>query len=213
MADGKIHQLLDTEKVSNGVKGFNSVTVNVAYTGGIDAKGNPTDNRTEEQKASLRKLLKLLKGKFPDAVIQGHRDFSPDKNGNGVVDEMKMTTRLLIFLFALCLCGCKTKQKVTENLTETAQASCSSVQLTTGQTEQEGQATTQEETMHTQWSDSIVERFHERVVTDSTGRVLLHEVEHSKDTYKGRQRKYFKKAQYVKFQYWKQYWIYCRSVQ
>lgn len=86
MADGKIHQLLDTEKVSNGVKGFNSVTVNVAYTGGIDAKGNPTDNRTEEQKASLRKLLKLLKGKFPDAVIQGHRDFSPDKNGNGVVD-------------------------------------------------------------------------------------------------------------------------------
>lgn len=99
---------------------------------------------------------------------------------------MKMTTRLLIFLFALCLCGCKTKQKVTENLIETAQASCSSVQLTTEQTEQEGQATSQEETMHTQWSDSIVERFHERVVTDSTGRVLLHEVEHSKDTYKGR---------------------------
>lgn len=85
-ADGKIHQLLDTEKVSNGVKGFNSVTVNVAYTGGINAKGKSEDNRTEEQKASLRKLLKLLKGKYPDAVIQGHRDFSPDKNGNGVVD-------------------------------------------------------------------------------------------------------------------------------
>lgn len=85
-ADGKIHQLLDTEKVSNGVKGFNSVTVNVAYTGGINAKGKSEDNRTEEQKASLRKLLKLLKGKYTDAVIQGHRDFSPDKNGNGVVD-------------------------------------------------------------------------------------------------------------------------------
>lgn len=94
--------------------------------------------------------------------------------------------KVTIFILALCLGSCKTKEKVTENLTETAQASCSSVQLTTEQTEQEGQATTQEETMHTQWSDSIVERFHERVVTDSTGRVLLHEVEHSKDTYKGR---------------------------
>ncbi|MBR1467467.1 MAG: N-acetylmuramoyl-L-alanine amidase [Bacteroidaceae bacterium] len=85
-ADGKIHQMLATELVSNGVKGFNSVTVNVAYTGGIDAKGKGVDNRTDAQKESLKKLLKLLKGKFPDAVIQGHRDFSPDKNGNGVVD-------------------------------------------------------------------------------------------------------------------------------
>ena len=85
-ADGKIHQMLGTEAVSNGVKGYNSVTVNVAYTGGIDTKGKAVDNRTDSQKESLRKLLKLLKGKFPDAVIQGHRDFSPDKNGNGVVD-------------------------------------------------------------------------------------------------------------------------------
>ena len=85
-AEGKIHQLLATELVSNGVKGFNSVTVNVAYTGGIDSKGKSVDNRTEEQKASLRKLLKLLKEKYPEAVIQGHRDFSPDKNGNGIVD-------------------------------------------------------------------------------------------------------------------------------
>ena len=87
MADGKINQLLDTEKVSNGVKGFNSVTVNVAYTGGIDAKGNPTDNRTDEQKKSLVTLLKLLRKRYPDAVIQGHRDFSPDLNGNGKIEK------------------------------------------------------------------------------------------------------------------------------
>lgn len=85
-ADGKIHQMLATELVSNGVKGFNSVTVNVAYTGGIDSKGKSVDNRTDAQKESLRKLLKLLKEKYPEAVIQGHRDFSPDRNGNGVVD-------------------------------------------------------------------------------------------------------------------------------
>ena len=82
-ADGKIHQLLDTEEVSNGVKGFNSVTVNIAYTGGMDG----VDNRTDEQKKSLVTLLKLLRKRYPDAVIQGHRDFSPDLNGNGKIEK------------------------------------------------------------------------------------------------------------------------------
>lgn len=82
-ADGKIHQLLDTEKVSNGVKGYNSVTVNIAYTGGMDG----VDNRTDEQKKFLIILLKLLRKRYPDAVIQGHRDFSPDLNGNGKIEK------------------------------------------------------------------------------------------------------------------------------
>lgn len=82
-ADGKIHQLLDTEKVSNGVKGFNSVTVNIAYTGGMDG----VDNRTDEQKKSLVALLKLLRKRYPNAVIQGHRDFSPDLNRNGKIEK------------------------------------------------------------------------------------------------------------------------------
>jgi len=33
-ADGVIHQLLGEDQVSNGVKGFNSVSINVAYIGG-----------------------------------------------------------------------------------------------------------------------------------------------------------------------------------
>ena len=83
--DGKIAQLLDEDKVSNGVKGFNSVSINVAYIGGIDTNGKPVDNRTEEQKASLRSLLKMLHKKYPTAVIQGHRDFSPDLNKDGKI--------------------------------------------------------------------------------------------------------------------------------
>lgn len=83
--DGKITQLLDEDKVSNGVKGFNSVSINVAYIGGIDTNGKPTDNRTDEQKVSLRSLLKMLHKKYPTAVIQGHRDFSPDLNKDGKI--------------------------------------------------------------------------------------------------------------------------------
>ena len=38
MPSGKIVQLMPEEGVSNGVRGFNSVSINVAYIGGIDYK-------------------------------------------------------------------------------------------------------------------------------------------------------------------------------
>ena len=75
MPDGEIVSLLPIEQVSNGVAGFNSVLINIAYLGGVDAKNVPQDTRTPQQKASLLKLLKELKQKFPTAIIQGHRDF------------------------------------------------------------------------------------------------------------------------------------------
>ena len=88
-ADGIVHNLLSEDQVSNGVKGFNSVSINVAYIGGVISQEGvlkSIDNRTPEQKVSLRKLLGELKKRYPQAVIQGHRDFSPDINGNGIVD-------------------------------------------------------------------------------------------------------------------------------
>ena len=80
-------QLLGEQFISNGVQGYNSNSINVAYMGGIDATGKAVDNRTEAQKASLVKLLKELRGRYPNAQILGHRDISPDKNGNGKVDS------------------------------------------------------------------------------------------------------------------------------
>jgi N-acetylmuramoyl-L-alanine amidase len=87
MPDGEAVQLLDEAKVSNGVKGWNSQLINVAYVGGIDAGGKAVDNRTDAQKETLRSLLATLKLRYPDAVIQGHRDFSPDLNGDGVISR------------------------------------------------------------------------------------------------------------------------------
>jgi len=77
-ADGVIHQLLDDSKVSNGVKGWNHCTVNVAWTGGVDTSEKglpPVDNRTEAQKASLSQIVRLLRSRYPEAVVRGHRDF------------------------------------------------------------------------------------------------------------------------------------------
>lgn len=72
---GEVVQLLPIEQISNGVAGYNSQCINIAYIGGVDAKGKPIDNRTIVQKEMLVKLLKQLKQQYPNAIIQGHRDF------------------------------------------------------------------------------------------------------------------------------------------
>lgn len=74
-ATGELVQLLPIDQTSNGVAGYNSQCINIAYIGGIDSNGTPIDNRTPAQKEMLVKLLKQLKQLFPKAIIQGHRDF------------------------------------------------------------------------------------------------------------------------------------------
>lgn len=86
MPSGRIEQMLPEEEISNGVQGYNSTSINVAYIGGIDRNGKAVDNRTSEQKKSLVELLKQLRERYPKARIMGHRDISPDKNGNGIID-------------------------------------------------------------------------------------------------------------------------------
>lgn len=69
-SNGNVVQLSDESKITNGVAGYNSVSIHISYIG-----GQFTDDRTPEQKESIEKLLKELKKKYPKAKIQGHRDF------------------------------------------------------------------------------------------------------------------------------------------
>lgn len=77
--DGTIVNTWHIEQSSNGVgPQFNPVTINVCWIGGVDTSKKelpPVDNRTPAQKVSLRALLAGLKKQFPNAIIQGHRDF------------------------------------------------------------------------------------------------------------------------------------------
>lgn len=86
MPNGRVERLLPDEEISNGVQGYNSTAINISYIGGIDAKGKGIDNRTPEQKDALKRLILAYKEKYPEAEVLGHRDISPDKNGNGIVD-------------------------------------------------------------------------------------------------------------------------------
>lgn len=85
-AHGVTTKLLEEKLVSNGVAGHNADSIHLAYIGGIDKNGNAIDNRTLMQKAALIGMIKILKHKYPHAQVLGHRDFSQDKNGNGIID-------------------------------------------------------------------------------------------------------------------------------
>ena len=74
-ADGKETQLLTIAQPSNGVKGWNKSIINVCYIGGVNKLGKAADNRTDAQKRQLMTRLKALKTMFPNAIIQGHKDF------------------------------------------------------------------------------------------------------------------------------------------
>lgn len=86
MPDGEVKRLLPDKQISNGVKGYNSTAINIAYMGGIDENEKGIDNRTPEQKNALKRLILAYKEKYPTAEVLGHRDISPDTNGNGIID-------------------------------------------------------------------------------------------------------------------------------
>ena len=89
-ADGTIDNITPIENIANGVAGHNANSIHISYKGGVDLKtGKAIDNRTDAQKAALISKLTELKKKFPAAKILGHRDFSPDKNNNGIVDKFE----------------------------------------------------------------------------------------------------------------------------
>lgn len=74
-ANGSVHNLQPIERASNGVAGFNSNSIHISYIGGIDKAIQPLDNRTPRQVLEMIRLIVELKERFPNARIQGHRDF------------------------------------------------------------------------------------------------------------------------------------------
>lgn len=72
---------------TSGVSGrvYNSHSIGICYVGGLDKKGRPKDTRTRKQKIALHNLIYSLLMQYPIKEIVGHRDASPDKNGDGQI--------------------------------------------------------------------------------------------------------------------------------
>lgn len=69
------------------VKGFNTRSVGICMVGGVDHEGKGENNFTADQFMSLKLLLIVMKRSYPNAEILGHRDLSPDLDGDGIVEE------------------------------------------------------------------------------------------------------------------------------
>lgn len=84
--DGSLHQGRPESMIGAHVKGHNRHSIGVCYEGGLDAHGHAADTRTPAQKATLKLLIEDLHRRYPNAIVLGHRDLSPDLNGNGLVE-------------------------------------------------------------------------------------------------------------------------------
>ena len=84
--DGVIHKGRDESINGAHCLGYNSKSIGICYEGGLDAQGRAKDTRTTAQKESLISLIKQLKGKYKIDKVMGHRDTSPDKDGDGIVE-------------------------------------------------------------------------------------------------------------------------------
>ena len=58
----------------------NRYSIGICYEGGLDARGQPADTRTLEQKLAMLHLLEVLHRRYPKALIVGHRDLSHDRD-------------------------------------------------------------------------------------------------------------------------------------
>lgn len=72
--DGKIERGRDIESIGAHAGVYNVGSIGVCYIGGVDKDGEPKDTRTEEQKESLRWLLRMMRYLYPNVEIVGHRD-------------------------------------------------------------------------------------------------------------------------------------------
>ena len=84
--DGQVHVGRPLWKEGAHCKGHNKHSIGICYEGGLDALGECFDTRTKAQKQSMSALLERLHEQYPNAIILGHRDLSPDLGGDGHVE-------------------------------------------------------------------------------------------------------------------------------
>lgn len=84
--EGVIFPMRPLDHAGAHVRGFNARSIGIAYEGGLQPDGSAADTRTDDQRASLRFLIRQLLILYPRSTVCGHRDLSPDLDGNGVIE-------------------------------------------------------------------------------------------------------------------------------
>lgn len=84
--DGRVEAGRPEAVAGAHVKGHNARSIGVCLVGGVKPDMTAETNFTAAQYDALEALLRQLAARYPSARICGHRDLSPDRNGNGRVE-------------------------------------------------------------------------------------------------------------------------------
>lgn len=83
--DGTVERLVannedanvDPWEITNGAKGYNTVSRHIVYVGGLASDGKTAkDTRTGEQKEALKQYVLDFRKRFPDVRIIGHNEIA-----------------------------------------------------------------------------------------------------------------------------------------
>lgn len=86
--DGKVEKGRADDIPGAHVQGHNSHSLGICMVGGVKPDGKTAEtNFTDAQYAALEELLLKLTPHYPAAEVLGHRDLSPDRNGDGKVTK------------------------------------------------------------------------------------------------------------------------------
>lgn len=74
LADNNEDALVDPWEVTNGARGYNSVSRHIVYAGGRGSDGKSADTRTAAQLKAMTDYVKDFHHRHPGVKILGHRD-------------------------------------------------------------------------------------------------------------------------------------------
>ncbi|BEG97868.1 N-acetylmuramoyl-L-alanine amidase [Bacteroides sedimenti] len=89
--NGKVEPMRPLDEAGAHARGYNARSIGICYEGGLDVNGRAADTRTLPQRIAMHALVSRLLTEHPEAEVLGHRDLSPDKNYNGIVDPWERT--------------------------------------------------------------------------------------------------------------------------
>lgn len=85
--DGTIERGRHVVDIGAHTYGFNRISIGICMIGGIGEDDKPENNFTTQQWVSLGRLVEYCKRHWPGIKFRGHRDFSPDVDGDGVIEK------------------------------------------------------------------------------------------------------------------------------
>lgn len=84
--DGVVHRCRPVWETGAHVRNHNKDNIGICLEGGLSSTGKPENNFTEAQFAALRhEIIDLISVYGVPNPPLGHRDWSPDLNGDGII--------------------------------------------------------------------------------------------------------------------------------